>query len=146
MSLAPVHIHSTNVWFESAQRIESFHSSANFKRDSQSKPHNQSHSNHKSFQLDSNQDSECFLSDANHAPYLCRYCQYQGREEYHWHSECPIKANLAQSRGNRRPGHRQNNNRAPVPPNTVPRTNATDQSSQTNSDESCDTLIPCKPA
>ena len=28
----------------------------------------------------------------NSAPYPCRYCQYHGKEEYHWHSECPVKA------------------------------------------------------
>ena len=142
-------ITTTEDWLQKALKMETaLNRRSNYSKpfNKDFKPHNQSQSNHKSFQLDSNPDSECFLSDANHAPYPCRYCQYQGREEYHWHSECPIKANLAQSRGNRRPGHRQNNNRAPVPPNTVPRTNATDQSSQTNSDGSCDTLIPCKPA
>ena len=141
-------ITTTEDWLQKALKMEMAlnrrsHHSKPFNRDF--KPHNQSLSNHKAFQLDSNSDTECFLSDANHAPYPCRYCQYQGREEYHWHSECPIKANLAQSRGNRRPGQRQNhNNNSPSnnPKATVPKTIATDQSSQTNPDGSCGTLMP----
>ena len=86
-------ITSTEDWLQTAINIETaLNRRSNYSKpfNKDFKPHNQSHSNLKSFQLDSNSDSECFLSNAR-PPYPCRFCQDNGREEYHWHNELPHK-------------------------------------------------------
>ena len=60
-------------------------------------------------------------------------------------TNCPIKANLRQSSGNRRPGQRQNNNNnspSNNPKATVPKAIDTDESTPPSSGGDCGTLMP----
>ena len=98
-------ITSTEDWLQRALRVEMSLNRKSFSSDSQFKPHFNANPNHKSFQLNTNTGRNTRTNQL--APYPCRYCQDHGKEEYHWHSECPIKANLRPTRGNYSPGQQQ---------------------------------------
>ena len=115
VSLAPIPITTTDVWFESAQRVEALYSKPVFKKDF--KPRSPNRSQH-SFQLDSNPSTEAthYSATESPAPYPCRYCQQEGLNEYHWHRQCPIKANYGQrSRDYRQTTPKQIDNRSRKP-------------------------------
>ena len=115
VSLAPIPITTTDVWFESAQRVEALYSKPVFKKDF--KPRSPNRSQH-SFQLDSNPSTEAthYTATESPAPYPCRDCQQEGLNEYHWHRQCPIKANYGQrSRDYRQTTPKQIDNRSRKP-------------------------------
>ena len=84
--LLPITFTSTEDWLQRAMRIE-----VGLKRDpSHTKPDNKD-IQFKQYKPKPNH-SFALNTTNNSAPYPCRYCQFHGKEEYHWHSECPVKA------------------------------------------------------
>ena len=82
--LLPATILTTEDWLQKAIRVEM----ALHRHPSHPKP-----SSNKDIQLKQfkpNQHKSFALSTT--PPNPCIYCQYEGREEWHWHSLCPIKA------------------------------------------------------
>ena len=83
-----------------------------------------------------------FLHKESHLkaqPPLCRFCDEQGLVEYHWHSECRIKAKLRQSSSGQLPSvSNQLNHRNRRPSQTTESTDSQTASdtSSTSSDES----------
>ena len=100
----------------------------------------QANQHHKSFQLNDRPLKADQSVKPVQCPYRCKYCQDQGREVYHWHNQCPIKANLGQSSGNRPPYQRQNyNNTSQASDSTTVATPA-----QEAPQEGAGMLIPCQ--
>ena len=111
--LIPVITTATEDWLQKALRIEisvnrrhSQHRDSHFRPQSPNKPHN-------TYQLASNisTDGQLTPRDPRHtqskpAPDPCRYCLQQGREEYHWHNQCPLRAKPGQFSGNRNSGQK----------------------------------------
>ena len=129
-SLAPIPITTTDVWFESAQRVEAFQSKPVYHKDNQFK-----NKDIQFKQFKPQQNHSLALNTPNNSPpYPCRYCQYYGREELHWHSECPLKAKYRnQSYGNSfSNGNNRNNTSVKTlePSNTQQPPDSSDDSSQ----------------
>ena len=135
VSLAPIPITTSDVWFESAQRVEALYSKPVFKKDFKPRsPHRSQYS----FQLDSNPSTAPTQYTATEAPapYPCRYCQQEGLNEYHWHRQCPIKAKYGQTSRDYRqttPKQIDNRSRKPIKAND---STAEDNQSRDSSSES----------
>ena len=132
-------ITSTEDWLQRALRVELSLNRKPFNSDSHFKQHFKNKTEHNSFQLNANTGKNTRSNQL--APYPCRYCQDHGKEEYHWHSECPIKANLRPSRGNYSPGQQQvHHSSEQINPNeTIPKVIDTSSPGPT---EGCGILVP----
>ena len=135
-SLAPIPIITTDVWFECAQKVEAIQSKSFARRDTNHKPQYKSQNKpHRSFNLNTQRQQR----PESQAPYPCRYCQNQGRVEYHWHSECPIKAKYRRNRDSRQttpkqlaPSNRNTNQSNPTTAVAQPTRDSSSDSSQSN--------------
>ena len=134
VSLAPIPITTTDVWFESAQRVEAVHSKPAFQKDF--KPQSP-HKPHHTFQMESNPSTAKTQYTAPYIP-LCKFCHEQGIVVNHWHSECPIKAKYRQSSSGQRhsvpnqlnhQNRRSNQTNESTDPQTSPDTSSTSSDS-----------------
>ena len=103
MSLAAAHLSDPNSWIEVAQQLES-HQKQQFQR--------QQFRDRNPQQRPKPQTGRT-LNACTTRPYQpCRFCQEKGREEYHWHRECPLRQqNQSNSFNRNRPSNNYANNR-----------------------------------
>ena len=131
--LLPATILTTEDWLQKAIRVEM----ALHRHPSYSKPSSNKDIQFKQFKP--NQPKSFALSTK--PPNPCRYCQYEGREEWHWHSLCPIKAKYGNQSNRYSSSH---SNRGNNPNQTDPKTLMSSQTQQ-NSNSSRDSSPEIQP-
>ena len=138
VSLAPLTVRTTDIWLEAVQRLEAIHSKPKqFNTQNNPKPFN------KTFNKNKSKPNTFLVSTSNQSNQQkkpntpCRFCKRLGREEFHWHSQCPNRANTGQTPNTHTSNASQNT--------TQPNTNTTNiVSTNTPSIHTIDTQNVCQ--
>lgn len=95
LSMTSARPSDTHTWFELAQQIET-----HFKQqDRFNKDRNRTQRNTRTLHANNNNSNANYNRNRSQPPRTpCRICQRLNRTEYHWHRECPNKANQPERR------------------------------------------------
>jgi hypothetical protein len=107
LSLAAARPVDPNSWVEVAQQIETHYSSQQSRQ--QFNKFRQNNDRRRSSQT--NTTARTLTATTNRPPYPCNICKRLGRDEYHWHRECPNNTRLSQPQ--RRQNQTQHQSRQP---------------------------------